>query len=97
MCDVCGVGGWGVTHDSTPPAPLPLLLHTTTHPVLAFPQIRVEALYEPPQEGTHDGFELLEDPRAERVAELAAALKLEKVRSALVCLCGFDGLLACVR
>lgn len=41
--------------------------------------MRVEALYEPPQEGTHEGFELLEDPRAERVEELAAALGLKKV------------------
>jgi nuclear protein localization protein 4 homolog len=41
--------------------------------------VRVEALYEPPQEGTHEGFELLEDPRAERVEELAAALNMKKV------------------
>lgn len=39
----------------------------------------MEALYEPPQEGTHEGFELLEDPRAERVEELAAALRLKRV------------------
>jgi nuclear protein localization family protein 4 len=41
--------------------------------------VRVEALYEPPQDGTHEGFELLEDPRAEKVEELAAALNLKKV------------------
>lgn len=42
-------------------------------------QVKVEVVYEPPQESTHEGFELLEDPRAERVEALAQALKLQKV------------------
>ena len=43
-------------------------------------EVKVEVMYEPPQESTHEGFELLEDPRMERVEALATALKLQKVR-----------------
>lgn len=42
-------------------------------------QAQVEVVYEPPQEGSAEGFALLDDPRAERVAELAEALQLTKV------------------
>ena len=39
----------------------------------------VEAIYEPPQEASERGFELLEDDRAEDVAALAALLGLQRV------------------
>lgn len=67
---------------------LPNSSHNLTTSTPHASQVRVEALYEPPQEGTHEGFELLEDPRAERVEELAAALQLKKVCCGLfVCVC----------
>jgi hypothetical protein len=44
--------------------------------------VTVEAMYEPPQDSSAERFTLLEDPRAERVEQLAAALKLQKV-----CMC----------
>ena len=61
--------------------------HTHTHTHTHTPnssindknEVKVEVMYEPPQEGTHEKFELLEDPRAEKVEALAQALKLKKV------------------
>ena len=43
-------------------------------------EVRVEVIYEPPQDASPAGFALLEDPRRERVDQLAAALRLQKVR-----------------
>ena len=40
---------------------------------------KIEALYEPPQETSPEGFEVLEDPREEQVAALASMLGLKKV------------------
>ena len=42
-------------------------------------QVRVECIYEPPQETTDTEFNLLEDEREEKVEALAAALGLKKV------------------
>lgn len=39
----------------------------------------VAAIYEPPQIGTQNSLELLEDPKAEVVDEIAAKLGLRKV------------------
>ena len=41
--------------------------------------VKIEAMYEPPQENTPEGFEVLEDPREEQVAKLAEMLNLKKV------------------
>jgi len=46
---------------------------------------RVEAIYEPPQEGRDRGFELLEDERAEQVEALAALLGLRRVGWIVAC------------
>ena len=45
----------------------------------------VEAIYEPPQEASERGFELLEDDRAEDVAALAALLGLQRVGWIVAC------------
>jgi nuclear protein localization protein 4 homolog len=42
-------------------------------------QVKVQVLYEPPQENSVSGFTILEDPRAEKVEHLAAALGLKRV------------------
>ena len=41
--------------------------------------VKVECIYEPPQETTDAGFTLLDDPKADRVAALAGLLGLRKV------------------
>ena len=47
--------------------------------------VTVEAIYEPPQEASERGFELLEDDRAEDVAALAALLGLQRVGWIVAC------------
>lgn len=42
-------------------------------------QVKVECIYEPPQENSPEGFVLLEDPREETVDKLAELLDLQKV------------------
>jgi nuclear protein localization protein 4 homolog len=42
-------------------------------------QVKVECLYEPPQETSPEGFQLLDDPKEEIVDELANLLGLKKV------------------
>ena len=41
--------------------------------------MKVECIYEPPQDTTDTGFTLLDDPKADRVAALAGLLGLRKV------------------
>eukprot|EP00640_Fibrocapsa_japonica_P001471 CAMPEP_0113944174 /NCGR_PEP_ID=MMETSP1339-20121228/30681_1 /TAXON_ID=94617 /ORGANISM="Fibrocapsa japonica" /LENGTH=415 /DNA_ID=CAMNT_0000949261 /DNA_START=206 /DNA_END=1453 /DNA_ORIENTATION=+ /assembly_acc=CAM_ASM_000762 len=42
-------------------------------------KVRVECVYEPPQNGFAEGFELMEDPNEDKVAALASMLQLERV------------------
>lgn len=41
--------------------------------------VKVECIYEPPQDNTDIGFTLLDDPKADRVTALAGLLGLRKV------------------
>jgi nuclear protein localization protein 4 homolog len=41
--------------------------------------VKVECIYEPPQETTDTSFTLLDDPKADRVTALAGLLGLRKV------------------
>ena len=41
--------------------------------------VKVDCIYEPPQDTTDTGFTLLDDPKADRVAALAGLLGLRKV------------------
>lgn len=50
-------------------------------------QVRVECVYEPPQEGFPEGFELKEDPRTDTVEELAGLLGLKRVIYCICCVC----------
>jgi nuclear protein localization family protein 4 len=40
-------------------------------------KVKVEFIYEPPQQGTASSFEILDDPMADRVAGLAALLRVK--------------------
>lgn len=60
-------------------------------------QVRVECVYEPPQENYPEGFVVSEDPRADTVEKLAGLLGLKKVSSkartfwtnvGVACVCG---------
>lgn len=41
--------------------------------------VRVEAIYEPPQDNSDTSFRLLDDPKADTVAAVASLLGLQKV------------------
>lgn len=43
-------------------------------------QVRVECIYEPPQETFPEGFEVADDPRGETADKLAELLGLKKAR-----------------
>lgn len=44
-------------------------------------KVRVECVYEPPQENYPEGFQLLDDPKADTVEALAGLLGLKRVRT----------------
>lgn len=47
--------------------------------LLSRKQVRVECVYEPPQENYPEGFEVSEDPKADTVEALAGLLGLKRV------------------
>lgn len=44
-------------------------------------KVRVECVYEPPQENYPEGFQVLDDPKADTVEALAGLLGLKRVRT----------------